>query len=179
MNFVPTPGRAVRAVLGALALQTLCLPWTSALAAQPPEQVTVINGPASPVPVAGTLNVNPGPQVSNPYQISRAVGDSSTCAPQCSFIFPAVPNGKRLVITNVSSQIGSNQDALVIESNALSLNAITFFVPKAYPTALYLSAPVTFYFEAGSTPSARIFVRDSAVRETLIVTFVGFLVPAQ
>lgn len=174
MNFVPTPGKTARAVLGALALQTLCLAWTSALAAQPPEQVTVINGPASPIPVAvsGTLNVNPAPQVLNPYQEMKSISDSSTCAPQCIITFNAVPVGKRLVITHVTSQIGTVIDAFVIEGNGN-----TIFIPKAYPTAGVISAPVTTYFEAGSTPTARFFAQDTTQHTSLIVTFVGYFVP--
>lgn len=176
MSFIPTPSRNMRAVLVALAIQTLCLPWTSALGAQAPvpAPVTVVNGPASPVPVSGTLNVNPAPQVLSPYQVERSVSDSSTCAPQCTVSFPTVPGGKRLVITNVSAQVNSDTPTIVIESNQVS-----FFIPKPFPTAGYLAAPVTIYFEPNTTPTARIPVQDASQHNSLIVTFVGYLVPFQ
>ncbi len=78
------------------------------------------------------------------------------------------------MITNVSAQLGGNQQVLVIEGNGNS-----FFVPKTYPTAGYLAAPVTIYFEPGSTPTARFFVPDATQHTSLIVTFVGYLVPVQ
>src|SRR5260370_6079985 len=98
MNFVPTTSRNVYAMVGALAIQTLCLLSPTALAAQP-------------------VNVNPAPQIQNPYQVTESIADSATCAPQCILKFPTVPNGKRLVITNVSAQLGSILDSFVIEGN--------------------------------------------------------------
>jgi|GEM_PF-1306905 len=185
MNFIPTPIRNVCAVLGALAIQTLCLPWTSALAAPPPitGTVTVVNDPASPVPVSGTVNVNPGPQVLNPYQVTKSV-NTGTCyyAPQCIITFPTVPNGKRLVITNVSAQLGLDQDGFVIDDGSNRIDRPTFFIPKTYPTASNIAAPVTIYFEPTTTPTARFFVPSAGGGQsniTLIVTFVGYLVPVQ
>jgi hypothetical protein len=154
----------------ALAIQILCLPSASAQSSQ----VTVVNGATEPVPVSGTVNVNPAPQANNPYQVTQSIGDSSTCAPQCMLNFTAVPAGSRLVVTYVSAQLGAGQEVLVMEGNGSA-----FFIPKAYPTANYLAAPVTVYFEAGSTPTARFFVPNAAQRTSLIVTLVGYLVPVQ
>lgn len=170
MAFISPRSTKVCAMLGALAIQIFCLPSANAQSSQ----VTVVNSATDPVPVSGTVNVNPAPQITNPYQVERSIGDSSTCAPQCTINFTAVPDGKRLVITNVSSQIGTNQEVLTIEGNGNS-----FFVPKAYPNASYLAAPVTIYFEAGSTPSVRFFVPDATQHTSLIVTLVGYLVPVQ
>jgi hypothetical protein len=156
MYFVPTIGRNACAMLGALAMQVLCLSLPTPSAAQ---QV---------------LNVNPAPLSRHPYQVTQSIGDSATCAPQCILAFPTVPNGKRLVITNVSSQIGTSIASFVIEGNGGE-----FFVPKPYATAGVLAVPVMVYFEPGSTPTARFFVQDATQHTSLIVTFVGFLIPSQ
>jgi hypothetical protein len=156
-------------VLGALSMPALVLSPSTALAQA---RVTVANPPSAPVPVTGTINVNPATQIQNPYQTQGSVSDSSTCAPQCTISFPAVPAGKRLVITNVSAQLGASIDILVIEGNGAA-----FFVPKPYPTASYLATPVTVYFEPGSTPTARFFVQDATQHTSLIVTYVGYYVP--
>ena len=159
-------------MLGALALQAFCLPPASAQRMAAP--VTVVNDATAPVPVSGTVNVNPGPQATSPYQVTQGVANSSSCAPQCIINFTAVPAGRRLVITNVSAQLGTSQENFVIEGNGAA-----FFVPKAYPNASYLAAPVTVYFEPGSTPTARFFVPDATQNTSLIVTLVGYLVPVQ
>jgi hypothetical protein len=159
------------AVLSAIFAQALVLLPSSAFAQSP---VTVTNGPTMPVPVTGTLNVNPATQVLNPYQQEGSISDSSKCAPQCIINFPVVPVGRRLVLTNASAQLGSNIDIFVIEGNG-----VAFFVPKAYPTAGYLAQPITVYFEPGSTPTARFFVPDATQHTSLIVTFTGYFVPLQ
>jgi hypothetical protein len=156
------------AALGFVSSLTLIAPSSAFAQAR----VTVTNGPSAPVPVTGTVNANPAPQILNPYQTQGAIGDSATCAPQCTITFPVVPAGKRLVITNVSAQAGANNDPMVIEGNGAS-----YFVPKPYPAASYLNAPVTVYFEPGSTPSARFFVPNATEHTSLIVTFVGYFVP--
>jgi hypothetical protein len=154
MNLAPTTPGNLCVMLSALALSALCLSPT-ALAAPP-------------------TNVNPAPQIQNPYQVTSSIPDSSTCAPQCIVKFPVVPAKKRLVVTNVSAQLGLSMDSFVIEGNGGA-----FFVPKGYPAAGTLAAPVTVYFEAGSTPTARFFVQDATQHTSLIVTFVGYLLPLQ
>jgi hypothetical protein len=153
MNFVAAISRNMYAILGAFAMQTFCLSAPTALAAQ-------------------SVNVNPAPQIENPYQVTESIPDSTTCAPQCIVTFPTVPNAKRLVITNVSAQLGSSIQSFVIEGNGAE-----FFVQKGYPTADFLVAPVTVYFEPGRVPTARFFVQDTTQHTSLIVTFVGYLVP--
>jgi hypothetical protein len=158
------------AVLCALSIPALALSPATALAA-PQLRVTVANDQTAPVPVTGTVNANPAPQVLNPYQTQGAIGDAATCAPQCVISFPTVPAGKRLVITNVSAQLGTSMGGFVIEGNG-----VVFFVPKAYPTANTLAVPVTVYFEPGSTPTARFFVQDATQHTSLVVTVVGYFV---
>ena len=108
----------------------------------------------------------------DPYQAEAAVSDSTTCPNgQCILSFPPVPAGKRLVLQSVSAQIGADADQLVLEGGSAS-----YFVPKADPSLSYLASQVTFYYDAGATPTARIFVGNSTQHTSLIVTLVGHLV---
>ena len=155
MNFAPISGRTVCALHCVLAMLSFCMSPLAALAAPP-------------------TNINPAPLIQNPYQVTANVADSSTCAPQCIVKFQTVPKAKRLVITNVSAQLGQNLDSFVIEGNGGA-----FFVQKGYPTAGNLDAPIMVYFEAGSIPTARFFVQDATQHISLVVTFVGYIIPLQ
>ncbi|MFM1727197.1 hypothetical protein ABI214_08070 [Prescottella soli] len=110
-------------------------------------------------------------QAAEPYQATAAVGDSSTCpGAQCHFTFPPVPAGKRLQLTSVSAQLGSVADSLVLEGNGLS-----YFVTKSHPDLSYLTTLVSLFYEAGSTPTARVFAPDTTKHTSLIITLVGIL----
>jgi hypothetical protein len=112
-------------------------------------------------------------QTLDPYQAMASIADSATCpSAQCVLSFPPVPRGKRLVLTSVSAQLGQASNQLVLEGNGVS-----YFVPKFHPDLSYLAVPVTVYYDAGSTPTARIFAPDTAQHASLIVTLVGHLVP--
>jgi hypothetical protein len=112
-------------------------------------------------------------QTLEPYQATASIPDSATCpSAQCILSFPAVPRGKRLVITSVSAQLGPASNQLVLEGGG-----VTYFVPKFHPDLGYLAVPVTVYYNAGSTPTARIFAPDTTQHTSLIVTLVGHLVP--
>jgi hypothetical protein len=112
-------------------------------------------------------------QTLDPYQAMASIPDSTTCpSAQCIVSFPAVPGGKRLVVTSVSAQLGPASNQLVLEGNG-----VAYFVPKSHPDLGYLAVPVTIYFNAGSTPTARIFAPDTTQHTSLIVTLVGHLVP--
>jgi hypothetical protein len=114
-------------------------------------------------------------QTLEPYQATASIPDSATCpSAQCILSFPAVPRGKRLVVTSVSAQLGPASNQLVLEGNGVS-----YFVPKSHPDLSYLAVPVTVYFNAGSTPTARIFAPNTAHHTSLIVTLVGHLVAQQ
>ena len=134
-------------------------------------QVTWLYTPAALA--APPTNVNPAPEILNPYQQTSGIADSSTCAPQCIISFNAVPSGKRLVITDTSAQLGS-LDSFVIEGNGGG-----YFIQKGYPTAVNLNTSILVYFEAGSTPTARFFVPDASQHTSLIVTFAGYLIPSK
>jgi hypothetical protein len=111
----------------------------------------------------------------DPYQAMASVSDSTTCpGEQCILSFPTVPAGKRLVITNVSAQLGPSADQLVLEGNGVS-----FFVPKSDNAIGYIASQVTVYFDAGTTPTVRIFVGDSRQPTSLFVTLVGYFVPIE
>ena len=112
-------------------------------------------------------------QTLDPYQATASIADSTTCpSAQCILSFPAVPLGKRLVVTSVSAQLGPASNQLVLEGDG-----VTYFVPKSHPDLGYLAAPVTVYYSAASTPTARIFAPDTTQHTSLIVTLVGHLVP--
>ena len=102
---------------------------------------------------------------------------SNTCAPQCILTFSPVPAGKRLVLTHISAQVADDVQIVVIERpNSGGIDAL--FVTKPYESSSYISAPVTYYYEPGETPTARMFVTVPG-NNSLIVTLVGYLVPAQ
>lgn len=104
-----------------------------------------------------------------PYQATAVVADSATCpGSQCQFTFPTVPAGKRLLIRSVSAQLGLTHDTIVLEGNGVS-----YFVTKTHPDLSYVTAPVSLYYEAGSTPTARVFAPDSTQHTSLIITLVG------
>ena len=105
-----------------------------------------------------------------PYQATAAVGDSATCAgSQCHFTFPTVPAGQRLLITSVSAQLGP-YDPIVLEGNGVS-----YFVTKTHPDLGYVTAPVSLYYEPGSTPTARVFAPDTTQHVSQIITLIGEL----
>jgi hypothetical protein len=106
-----------------------------------------------------------------PYQATAVVADSAACpGSQCQFAFPTVPVGKRLLITSVSAQLGQTHDTIVLEGNGVS-----YFVTKTHPDLSNVTAPVSLYYEAGSTPTARVFAPDTTQHTSLIITLVGEL----
>lgn len=106
-----------------------------------------------------------------PYQAEAVVGDSSTCPQsQCQFTFPQVPAGKRLLLTSVSAQLGPTASVIVLEGNGVS-----YFVTKSDPALDCLTSVVSLFYEAGSTPTARVFVPDKTEHTSLIITLVGVL----
>ena len=106
-----------------------------------------------------------------PYQATAVVADSATCpGGQCQFTFPTVPAGKRLLLTSVSAQLGQTHDTIVLEGSGVS-----YYVTKTHPDLGYVTAPVSLYFAAGSTPTARVFAPNTTQHTTLIITLVGAL----
>jgi hypothetical protein len=106
-----------------------------------------------------------------PYQATAVVADSATCpGGQSEFTFPTVPVGTRLQIKSVSAQLGRINDTIVLEGNGVS-----YFVAKPHPDLSYLTTPVSLYYEAGSTPTGRVFAPDTTQHTSLIITLVGEL----
>ena len=107
-----------------------------------------------------------------PYQAQASIGDASTCPQgQCHFTFPPVPAGKRLQLTSVSAQLATAANVIVLEGNG-----VAYFVTKSDPALDYLTSVVSLFYEAGSTPTARVFVGPNYTQHTsLIITLVGVL----
>jgi hypothetical protein len=172
VKILQASAKRVRIVVGILSIQAFWLLGTNAFA-QAASPVPVTDGKTNPVNVHGTGTISV-----TPYQVGQTIADSSTCAPQCTLRFTEVPQGQRLVITHVSAQVSPAISVIILEGG----NG-TLFVTKPYRAASNLSAQTTFYYEAGQTPSARMYVPDTSDdtigHTTLIVTLVGHLIPLQ
>ena len=62
-----------------------------------------------------------------------------------------VPAGKRLLIRSVSAQLGQTYDTI------LEGNGVSYFVTKTHTDLGDVTAPVSLYYEAGSTPDSECF----------------------
>ena len=160
-----------------------------AQAAQAILPVRVTNSAADPVRVTGTVSVNGAVQVSSPasepYQETIHFNQSATTCTQfvCEADFPAVPAGKRLVVTFVSATYGLSPGG-TLASVELGING-SFSEPSILLPAqrtgfdTYLaSGPVTFYVDAGDEPTLELqgqFVQPASLTATASV--VGYLVP--
>ena len=58
---------------------------------------------------------------------------------------------RRLLIKSVSAQLGQTHDTIVLEGNGVS-----YFVTKTHPDLGNVTAPVSRYYDGGSTPTARV-----------------------
>ena len=107
-----------------------------------------------------------------PYQKTASINSATCSGNQCVLSFPTVPTGKRLVLTSVSAQLGP------LGTFVLDGGTATYFVTKADPGLGYVNAQITFYYEPGSTTTARMFAPPGTPNTSLIVTLVGYLTPA-
>ena len=118
----------------------------------------------------------------SPYQHNLAFNPSSASCPNsyyCTAAFPAVPAGKRLVVTYVSAQYTVNSpsvEAIVLIGNSL-------FDTMAIPAAVNVgasrfvaAAPVTYYFEAGETPTVFLSGSSMSLSNTAHASIIGYLV---
>jgi hypothetical protein len=160
-----------------------------AQAAQAVLPVKVTNTAAEPVPVTGTVSVNGAVHVSDaavqPYQETIHFNQSATTCTQfvCEVDFPAVPAGKRLVVTYVSAQYGLSPNG-TLASIELGINS-SFSKPSILLPAqrsgfdTYLaSGAVTFYVDAGDKPTLGLegqFVQPASL--TASASIVGYLIP--
>ncbi len=161
-----------------------------AQAAQAVLMVKVVNSATEPVPVTGAVSVNGAVQVSSPatqpYQETIHFNQGPTTCTQfvCDVDFPAVPAGKRLVVTFVSARYGLSPGG-TLASVELGING-SFSEPSILLPAerlgfdTYLaSGSVTFYVEAGDQPTLGLlgqFVQPASLTAT--ASIVGHLVPA-
>ena len=121
--------------------------------------------------LAGLVGYRANAQTLEPYQAS---GFKNTPCPnnQCIISFPPVPQGKRLVLTSVSAQLGTTIDTIVLEGSGVS-----YFVPRLAQRDV--AQLITLYYGPGATPTARMFSANTPASQSLVVTIVGHLVPAQ
>ena len=172
MKILQVAAKGVGIAVGILSIQTFWLLSTDAFAQQA-SQVLVTDGKTNPVNVHSPVNISV-----TPYQVEQSIADLSTCAPQCILRYTEVPKGQRLVITHVSAQLSPTIPVVILEGG----NG-TLFVTKPYKAARHLSAQTTFYYEAGQTPSVRMYVPDigdeTSGHTGLSVTLIGHLVPLQ
>jgi len=185
----------VSAVLGATVLRE-----PIATAASPFQSVIIANSDTQPVPVkqqgsialTGTANVN----VTNsslrvtteeePYEHTTFFNQTATTCTQfvCTVSFPAVPAGKRLVITYASARwaltAGGSGATAEVGVNGNDLSDPQILLPAAVQSGAtnYVAAgPVTFYAEAGDVPTLSLqgqFVQP--VSNTAEAAIVGHLV---
>ena len=118
-----------------------------------------------------------------PYQSNQLYNPSASICPNqfyCQIAFPAVPAGKRLVVTHASATYSLNSgatEAIVEIGNGLFS---TMDLPGAVNVGnnrYVASSPITYYFEAGETPY--IFITGSSVitSNTGHASLIGYLVP--
>ena len=124
-----------------------------------------------------------GPGVT-PYQSNQLYNPSASICPNnfyCQIAFPAVPAGKRLVVTYASATYSLNAgatEAIVEIGNGLFS---TMDLPGAMNVGnlrYVASGPITYYFEQGETPY--IFITGSSVitSNTGHASIIGYLVPS-
>ena len=122
--------------------------------------------------LAGFVGGPANAQALDPYQNMGAINSATCPNAQCIISFPGVPQGKRLVLTSVSAQLGPAANSFVLEGSG-----VTYFVSKPDPNIGVLAVPITLYYGPGSVPTARIFAPNTAQNTSLVVTVVGYLVP--
>ena len=124
----------------------------------------------------------------NPYQQGMSfVASASTCSNNfaCSVDFPAVPAGKRLVLTYVSASFCTGQSGQCRRQGRqipghrclLTLPAVTAN-PAVVGARYTASGPVTFYYEPGDVPRVTLSAQVHNFGSTDSVTVVGYLIPA-
>lgn len=118
-----------------------------------------------------------------PYQNNQLYNPSGSICPNqfyCQIAFPAVPAGKRLVVTHASATYSLNANATeaIVSIGANLFDTMDLPAPVPVGNLRYVaSSPLTYYFEAGTTPY--IFITGSSVitSNTGHASIVGYLVP--
>ena len=91
--------------------------------------------------------------VAVPVHFSEGTGRKAAASHQC-----------------LGPSLGPASDVIVLEGNGVS-----YFVTKSDPVLSCLTSVVSLFYEAGSTPTARVFVPDKTQHTSLIITLVGVL----
>lgn len=180
---------AVSAILGATVLRE-----PIAVAASPFTNVIVGNTADKPVPVTGTVAIDGAVQVTStaaapvPYQHAIFFNQSAETCTQfvCVVQFPAVPAGKRLVLTYASASYGLSPNGTApsvrvgINGNGIDEPQINMPAPVRIGFDSYIaSGPITLYADAGDVPTVSLggqFVQPASI--TAQVGLVGHLIPA-
>lgn len=184
------------AVLGATVLRE-----PIATAASPFQNVIIGNTASQPVPVkqqgsialTGTADVN----VTNsslkvttdqePYEHTVFFNQTATTCTQfvCEVSFPAVPTGKRLVLTYASAEYGLTTGgtganvSLGVNGNGINDPQIELPAPQPRGFDIYIaSGPVSFYAEAGDVPTLSLGGQHINTSTTAHASVVGYLVDA-
>lgn len=118
----------------------------------------------------------------SPYQHNLLFNGTAANCPNnffCAVGFPPVPAGKRLVVTHVSAQYSLNSGAVeaAVSIGTSIGNTLDLPAPVNTGASRYItSSPVTYYFEAGETPT--VFVIGSSVITGLTnhASVIGYLV---
>jgi hypothetical protein len=156
----------------------LAVPFAQAAAAGPPSFLQ------PPPPPAPTVSADEPGRIA--YQ---ALGkpDPQGCFTgkfSCSFTFPTVPAGKRLVVTQVSGDLGFAPKPLyvrvLLELNIPGSPFISFFAPieqgQGSEAGSSFVQPVTYYVEAGQTPIIALLVNDGLFEFDQAMTMTGYLI---
>jgi hypothetical protein len=134
----------------------------TSIAASTTLPVQIIN----PVNAPSTVNVgnpvqNRDEPGRNPYQHTVRFNPNSSICPNtfyCAAAFPAVPAGKRLVVTYASAQYrltmpGGDPDVSVGKNSDVFSDAQFIPTVQGSPGYFLAAGPVTFYVEAGEVPT--------------------------
>ena len=124
--------------------------------------------------------IGPGIQ---PYQNNQLYNPSAGICPNqffCQIAFPAVPGGKRLVVTQASATYSMNAGATeaIVSIGTGLFSTMDLPAPVNVGNNRYVaSSPITYYFEPGETPY--IFITGGSVitSNTGHASLVGYLVP--
>lgn len=189
--------KVLLAVFGTLLVALLAMPGVS-IAADTFKDVFIVNDADHPVPTKaqGTTQVDGTVQVGNTPTVNVATGSAdhdpyqktvtfnqgpNTCTQfVCEVNFPAVPAGKRLVITYASAQYGLSSGGTGARVRlSTSGSEISLPAPVRIGFDTYVaSAPVTFYVNAGQAPTLSLGGQFTSGSLTATASVVGYLVSA-
>jgi hypothetical protein len=181
---------STRALLAAAALAAAS---GAALAqgALKPIEALVVNPETRPVPVTDKALMAAVKALTEsaarvPYQHYRIFNQgTSTCTTfVCPVTFPAVPAGKRLVVTHASASFGvppgESFPNVALADSTFNSPVLLLPAPVATgPGSLVASSPVTFYVGAGLSPVLELRgINIAFSSQSATATVVGYLIDA-